>query len=199
MACTCRARHSQTWARAAHRSCAPLWMRCGCDVARCDGQRSVARNRRHRSARARCGAVSTRPFLGGRRRARPRALSLHGKAQRQRPGGYARRLLRLPDRGCIERLSRALLQRARHRRSLVLGSRTPPVVRRTGVDRERALVGIGFIGLLYHAHRAATDPTAGAVDTDNVVQRPSRSSRGSINGSNKSDLGWSTSRPSRKR
>ena len=34
------------------------------------------------------------------------------------------------------------------------------------VDRERALVGIGFIGLLYDAHRAATDPTTGVVDTD---------------------------------
>jgi transposase len=32
------------------------------------------------------------------------------------------------------------------------------------VDRERALVGIGFIGLLYDAHRAATDPT-GVTDT----------------------------------
>jgi transposase len=33
------------------------------------------------------------------------------------------------------------------------------------VDRERALVGIGFIGLLYDAHRAAMDPTTGVVDT----------------------------------
>lgn len=33
------------------------------------------------------------------------------------------------------------------------------------VDRERALVGIGFIGLLYDAHRAAIDPTTGIADT----------------------------------
>jgi transposase len=33
------------------------------------------------------------------------------------------------------------------------------------VDRDRALVGIGFIGLLYDAHRAATDPTTGVTDT----------------------------------
>jgi transposase len=33
-------------------------------------------------------------------------------------------------------------------------------------DRERALVGIGFIGLLYDAHRAATDPETGITDTD---------------------------------
>jgi transposase len=33
------------------------------------------------------------------------------------------------------------------------------------VDRERALVGIGFIGLLYDAHRAAMDPTTGVADT----------------------------------
>ena len=34
------------------------------------------------------------------------------------------------------------------------------------VDRERALIGIGFIGLLYDAHRAATDPANGVTDTD---------------------------------
>jgi transposase len=34
------------------------------------------------------------------------------------------------------------------------------------VDRERALIGIGFIGLLYDAHRAATDPTTGITDTE---------------------------------
>lgn len=34
-------------------------------------------------------------------------------------------------------------------------------------DRERALVGIGFIGLLYEAHRAAMDPDSGVVDTSN--------------------------------
>jgi len=33
------------------------------------------------------------------------------------------------------------------------------------VDRERALVGIGFIGLLYDAHDAATDPDTGLTDT----------------------------------
>src|ERR1700759_2960953 len=33
------------------------------------------------------------------------------------------------------------------------------------VDRERALVGIGFIGLLYDAHNAATDPNTGLTDT----------------------------------
>jgi transposase len=33
------------------------------------------------------------------------------------------------------------------------------------VDRERALVAIGFIGLLYDAHDAATDPTTGITDT----------------------------------
>jgi transposase len=33
------------------------------------------------------------------------------------------------------------------------------------VDRDRALVGIGFIGLLYDAHRAAIDPTTGVADT----------------------------------
>lgn len=33
------------------------------------------------------------------------------------------------------------------------------------VDRERALVGIGFIGLLYDAHTAATDPSTGVTDT----------------------------------
>lgn len=33
------------------------------------------------------------------------------------------------------------------------------------VDRERALVGIGFIGLLYDAHRAATVATTGVTDT----------------------------------
>lgn len=33
------------------------------------------------------------------------------------------------------------------------------------IDRERALVGIGFIGLLYDAHRAATDPNTGVTDT----------------------------------
>ena len=33
------------------------------------------------------------------------------------------------------------------------------------VDRERALVGIGFIGLLYDAHNATTDPTTGVTDT----------------------------------
>jgi transposase len=33
------------------------------------------------------------------------------------------------------------------------------------VDRERALVGIGFIGLLYDAHVAATEPTTGITDT----------------------------------
>jgi len=32
------------------------------------------------------------------------------------------------------------------------------------VDRERALVGIGFIGLLYDAHRAATDAATGVTD-----------------------------------
>jgi transposase len=32
-------------------------------------------------------------------------------------------------------------------------------------DRERALVGIGFIGLLYDAHAAASDTTSGNVDT----------------------------------
>jgi transposase len=32
-------------------------------------------------------------------------------------------------------------------------------------DRERALVGIGFIGLLYDAHAAASDPTTGITDT----------------------------------
>lgn len=32
-------------------------------------------------------------------------------------------------------------------------------------DRERALVGIGFIGLLYDAHAAATDATTGVIDT----------------------------------
>jgi transposase len=32
-------------------------------------------------------------------------------------------------------------------------------------DRERALVGIGFIGLLYDAHRAATNPETGVTDT----------------------------------
>lgn len=35
-----------------------------------------------------------------------------------------------------------------------------------GVDRERAMVGIGFISLLYQAHHAATDPTTGATDTE---------------------------------
>jgi transposase len=34
------------------------------------------------------------------------------------------------------------------------------------VDRERALVGIGFIGLLYDAHKAATDQVTGVTDTD---------------------------------
>jgi transposase len=34
------------------------------------------------------------------------------------------------------------------------------------VDRERALIGIGFIGLLYDAHRAATDPLTGVTDTE---------------------------------
>jgi hypothetical protein len=33
------------------------------------------------------------------------------------------------------------------------------------VDRERALVGVGFIGLLYDAHKAATDLTTGLTDT----------------------------------
>jgi transposase len=33
-------------------------------------------------------------------------------------------------------------------------------------DRERAMVGIGFIGLLYDAHKAATDPATGVTDTD---------------------------------
>jgi hypothetical protein len=33
------------------------------------------------------------------------------------------------------------------------------------VDRERALIGIGFICLLYDAHRAATDPSTGLTDT----------------------------------
>jgi transposase len=33
-------------------------------------------------------------------------------------------------------------------------------------DRERALIGIGFIGLLYDAHKAATDPATGITDTD---------------------------------
>lgn len=33
------------------------------------------------------------------------------------------------------------------------------------IDRERAMVGIGFIGLLYDAHNAATDPITGATDT----------------------------------
>jgi transposase len=33
------------------------------------------------------------------------------------------------------------------------------------VDRERALVGIGFIGLLYDAHNAVTDPSTGITDT----------------------------------
>jgi transposase len=32
-------------------------------------------------------------------------------------------------------------------------------------DRERALVGIGFIGLLYDAHKVATDPVSGITDT----------------------------------
>jgi transposase len=34
------------------------------------------------------------------------------------------------------------------------------------VDRERALVGIGFIGLLYDAHNAALDPATGIADTE---------------------------------
>ena len=34
------------------------------------------------------------------------------------------------------------------------------------IDRERALVGIGFIGLLYDAHTAATDPTTGITDAE---------------------------------
>lgn len=33
-------------------------------------------------------------------------------------------------------------------------------------DRERAMVGIGFIGLLYDAHKAATDPVTGITDTN---------------------------------
>ena len=33
------------------------------------------------------------------------------------------------------------------------------------VDRDRALVGIGFIGLFYDAHRAATDPATSVTDT----------------------------------
>ena len=32
-------------------------------------------------------------------------------------------------------------------------------------DRERAMIGIGFIGLLYDAHNAATDPVTGVTDT----------------------------------
>jgi transposase len=34
------------------------------------------------------------------------------------------------------------------------------------LDRERALCGIGFIGLLYDAHNAATDPTTRVTDTE---------------------------------
>ena len=34
------------------------------------------------------------------------------------------------------------------------------------VDRERALVAIGFIGLLYDAHKAATNSTTGVTDTE---------------------------------
>ena len=34
------------------------------------------------------------------------------------------------------------------------------------VDRERAMIGIGFIGLLYDAHKAATDPRTGLTDTE---------------------------------
>jgi len=33
------------------------------------------------------------------------------------------------------------------------------------VDRERAMIGIGFIGLLYDAHHAATNPDTGMTDT----------------------------------
>lgn len=33
------------------------------------------------------------------------------------------------------------------------------------VDRDRAMVGIGFIGLLYDAHHAATDADSGVTDT----------------------------------
>ena len=32
-------------------------------------------------------------------------------------------------------------------------------------DRERALIGIGFIGLMYDAHHGATDPDTGVMDT----------------------------------
>ena len=50
------------------------------------------------------------------------------------------------------------------------GAQDSPYARRKlfealAADRERALVGIGFIGLLYDVHRAATDAATGVTDT----------------------------------